>query len=146
MKKRCLMRKIIITVCFILTGVCENLWGASGEYSDGSFVEISDPTRNLLKGYIRCGSLMKSLVPTKDTPILMWVKIIGSYSIDIAEKVDQVRGFLDGFVQIGGEEFSMECCLANPTLKLSPARSNEILAWLRRDLEVWLMKHEMFRR
>jgi hypothetical protein len=138
------MRKIFAVLYIVITGLCGNLWGASGEYSDGCFVGISDPTRNLLKGYIRCGSLMKSLVPTKDTPILMWVKIIGSYSRDIAEKVDQVKGFLNGFVQVGGEEFSRECCLANPTLKLSLARSNEILAWFRSDLENWLMKHEMF--
>jgi hypothetical protein len=119
------------------------LWGAEG-FPIVNFIGVSESTRNLLGGYIRCGMLIKPLVPTKNTPILRAIKGIGSYSLNVVEKTKQVKGFLDGLVNTVGEEFSSECLVANPTLKLSVAKSYEILAVLRRDLEIWLDNHGAF--
>ena len=137
------MRKIVTIVCFVLVGVCENLWGAAG-CPIVNFVEVSESTRNLLGCYIRCGMLIKPLVPTSNTPMLKAIKVIGSNSLNIAEKTKQVKDFLDGLVDTVGEDFSAECFIANPTLNLSSIKSCEILALLRRDLEIWLGNHEMF--
>ena len=137
------MRKIFTIACFVLIGLSGGVWG-SEEYPSGSFVGISESTRNLFEGYIRSGSLMKLVVPTSETPTLAAIKAIGSYSRDISAKTQKVKGFLDGLVDTLGEEFSAECSKANPTLKLSDEKSCEILALLRRDLEAWLKTHEIF--
>jgi hypothetical protein len=142
-KKRFLMSKIFTIICFILTEGCGNLWGAEG-FPIVNFIGVSETTHNLLGGYIRCGMLIKPLVPTKHTPILRAIKGIGSYSLNVVEKTKQVKGFLDGFVNTVGEEFSAECSLANPTLKLPSIKSCQILALLRRDLEFWLDNHGAF--
>lgn len=137
------MRKIFTIICFALTGVCGNLWGAA-EYSVGNFSEVSESTRNLLEGYVRCGSLIKPLVPTSKTPMLVAIQAIGSYNRNIAEKTKQVKDFLDGLVDTMCEDFSTECSNANPTFRLSVENAYEILAFLRRDLEVWLKEHRIF--
>ncbi len=137
------MRKIFTIVCFALTWLCGDLWGTA-EYSIGNFVEVSESTRNLFEGYVRCGSLVKPLVPTSDTPILKGIQTIGAYSRDIEAKVKHVKDLLGKLVDTLGETFSKECCLANPTLKLSPEKSNEILTLLRRDLEAWLKEYGAF--
>lgn len=141
--KRFLMRKIVTIICFALSVLCGDLWGGV-EYPVGSFVGISESTRNLFAGYVRCGSLVKSLVPTSETPILTAIKAIGAYSMDIAAKAKEVKFFLDSLVGSLGEAFSAECRVANPTLNLSPEKSCEILVLLRKDLETWLEKHRIF--
>lgn len=131
------MRKIFTIIWFSLTGICGNLWGAA-EYSIGNFAEVSESTRNLLVGYIRCGSLQKPLFPTPKTPILMAIRTIAIYSRDIEKKVKQVKFFLDSYVGTLDEAFCDECCVANPTLRLPFEKACDILALLRKDLEVWL--------
>ncbi|MBH1989864.1 MAG: hypothetical protein I8H80_01655 [Alphaproteobacteria bacterium] len=137
------MRKIIIIICFALTGIFGDVQGAA-VYSVGNFAEVSESTRNLFEGYIRCGSLLKPLMPTSKTPLLIAINTIATYSRDIEAKVKQVKDLLGELVDTLGETFSKECCLANPTLKLSPEKSNEILTLLRRDLEAWLKEYGAF--
>lgn len=137
------MRKIFTIVVFVLIGTVGNVWGAE-EYPAGSFVGISESTRNLFEGYIRCGSLMKKLIPTSTTPMLTEIQAISSYSREIEAKVKQVHKFLGSLVDKTVDSFLDECVIANPTLSIPKDRGAIIFQLLRRDLEAWLKDHEMF--
>ncbi|QOL19901.1 hypothetical protein [Candidatus Bodocaedibacter vickermanii] len=137
------MRKIIIIICFALTGIFGDVQGAA-VYSVGNFAEVSESTRNLFEGYIRCGSLLKPLVPTSKTPLLIAINTIATYSRDIEAKVKQVKALWGKLGDILGGSFSDECRIANPTLNLSFEKACEILELLRIDLAVWLAEYGAF--
>jgi hypothetical protein len=137
------MRKIIIIIGFALTGIFGDVQGAAG-YSVGNFAEVSESTHNLLRGYIRCGSLLKPLMPTSKTPLLIAINTIAAYSRDIETKAKQVKALWGKLGDVFGGSLSDECRIANPTLNLSFEKACKILELLRIDLAVWLEEYGAF--